>query len=170
MKLKIPASISAIAGACALLAGPVVAAPHFGGGGAHFSGGHAGAHFSGGHFSGGHFSGGHFSGARFGGTRGAWAGGGWRGGGWRGGFDHHQFFGFFPFFAFYDPFFWDVGFVGGYDIVPYWDDYYDDYDDPADAYGPPPPAGAAAPPGYNCDGWRWDASQQRYLPAKVACQ
>lgn len=148
MNIRFLAGVAAIAGSYALFAGPTMAAPHFsGGGGAHFSGAHAGAHFSG---------------ARFSGARGAWGGGGWRGG-----FHHHAFFGFFPFFAFYDPFFWDVGFVGGYDIVPYWDDYYD-Y--PADGYGPPPPAGAAAPPGYDCDGWRWDPSQQRYLPAKVACQ
>ncbi len=166
MKLKFLAIISAIAGAGALLAAPAVAAPHFsgGGGGAHFSGGHAGAHFSGSHF-GGAWTGGSWHGGSWHG--GSWHGGSWHGGSWHGGYDHHHFFGFFPFFAFYDPFFWGVGFAGGYDIVPYWDDYYDD---PADGYGPPPPAGAAAPPGYNCDGWRWDASQQRYLPAKVACQ
>jgi hypothetical protein len=157
MKMKFLASVAALAGAGALLAGPSLAAPHFSGGGGHFGGG---AHFSGARAGGAHFNGAFRSGGAWGGH--GWRGGGWRGGGWRGGG-----WGWGPGWGWYDPFFWGgVGFVAGYDLAPYWDDYYD-Y--PDDGYGPPPGAAPAAPAGYNCDGWRWDASQQRYVAAKVAC-
>jgi hypothetical protein len=61
-----------------------------------------------------------------------------------------------------------VGFAAGYALAPY-DDYYVDpgygpYDAPYD-YAPP----AGPPPGYDCDGWRWEPAQNRYVPAKVAC-
>jgi hypothetical protein len=84
-------------------------------------------------------------------------------GNWGGHWHHHDhdvfFFGFFPGFGFYDPFWWDAGYVGGYPLAPY-DGYYDDNAAP----GP-----AAAPAGYDCDGWRWDKAAGRYVAAKVAC-
>lgn len=161
MKIKIGSSAAVLIGAGALLAGRTEAAPHFSGGGGHFGGHAAGAHSfaSGGHFSGtrgawtggGHW-GGNWGGHHWGGHH--WGGGGWWGPGWGWGW--------------YDPFFWGgVGFVAGYDLAPYWGDYYDD---PGDYAYPPPGATAPASPGYDCDGWRWEPGQQRYVPAKVACQ
>ena len=67
--------------------------------------------------------------------------------------------------------------MAGYDLAPYYDDYYGPYggdpysDGPPDGYAPGPPDGYAPgpPAGYDCNGWRWDAAQNRYVPAKVAC-
>jgi hypothetical protein len=169
--MKALATASALA--AALFAYPALAATPSFSGGAHFSGG---GHFSGGHASGGHFGAGphtagagrfgpSFSGTRPNGTSPSWSGS------WSHGWRHHHepdgddFFVFDPFWGWGDPFLWGgVGFVAGYDMVPYWDSY-DDYE-----YGSAPPPASGAPPGYDCDGWRWDAGQQRYVPAKVACQ
>ena len=112
---------------------------------------------------------------------GQWSGNHWRGHGWDHDHDHgwrgHFWWGGYPFWAWgwSDPFFWggsyfwdepfgwdDGDWVGGYDLAPDWDDYY--------AAPPAPSASPQAPPGYDCDGWRWDAKQQKYVPAKVSCQ
>jgi hypothetical protein len=90
-----------------------------------------------------------------------------RAAGWRGG---NRFFfggGFWPGWGFYDPYYWDGGYVGAYAIDPYDDGYSD-----APYGGGYPAAGGptGAPPGYDCDGWRWDATAGRYVAAKVACQ
>jgi len=155
MKMKLIASVAALVGALSLGVGSVQAAPHFSGGG--------GGQFAGAHMGGGHFAG--TAGGRFAGR--SWAGHGWHGhdhdgDGWRGrGF--WGGWGWGPGWGWGDPFFWGgVGFVAGYDLAPY--GYGDPYDDSYDA-----PASAAPPPGYDCDGWRWDAGQNRYVAAKVAC-
>lgn len=156
MNLKLGATIAAVVGGVALLASPALA-QH--GGGGHMGGG-GGFHAAG--RTGGSFHSG-MSGFRS---------GGFRGGGFRGGDFHRGRFccGFGPGFGFWgDPFFWGgLGFVAGYDLAPYYDDYYGPYGDPyadgrPEGYAPGPPAG------YDCDGWRWDAAQNRYVAAKVAC-
>jgi hypothetical protein len=142
MKIKFGLAAGLLAGV-ALASSPVtvLAAGGFHGGGAHGS----------------------FHGA------GAFHGGGFRGGGFRGGWGGRGYWGWGY------PFYWGgVGFIAGYSLAPYWYDdcYYGPYYACAPAYGaPPPPAAAPAgpPPGYDCDGWRWDATQQRYVAAKVAC-
>lgn len=128
----------------------------------------------GGHMGGGaHMGGGIRSGTVGGFHNGTWgAGGSWRGGTWRGGtWGGHRWWGgccgfWGPGWGWWgDPFFWGgVGYVAGYELAPAYDDYYDDpyAEGAAPAYGGPPP-------GYDCDGWRWEPAQNRYVPAKVAC-
>ncbi len=119
-----------------------------------------------------------------------WHGGGWRGGGWGWGGGYGGYGGSYYGGGYYsDPFFWGgLGLIGGYALASpaygYAYDSVDDYDySDAGGYGDrgsPPPRydqGAnstyrdgAAPPGYDCDGWRWDANARRYVAAKVSCQ
>jgi hypothetical protein len=64
------------------------------------------------------------------------------------------------------PGYWGgFGFWAGYDLAPWWWSYpgAESYD--VETAAPEP----AAPPGYDCDGWRWDATQGHYVAAKVAC-
>jgi hypothetical protein len=160
MTSKLGATIAALVGGVALAASPALAQMH--GGGGHMGGG-GGFHASG--RTGGSFHSG-TSGFRGGGFR----GGGFRDGGFRGGFHHRFCCGFGPGFGFWgDPFFWGgLGFVAGYDLAPYADDYYGPYGDPY-ADGPPEGYAPGPPAGYDCNGWRWDAAQNRYVAAKVAC-
>lgn len=163
MKLKLGATIAAIVGGVALAASPALAQMH--GGGGHMGGG-GGFHASG--RTGGSFHSG-MSGLRGGGFRaGGFRDGGFRRGGFRRGGFCCGFFG--PGFGFWgDPFFWGgLGFVAGYDLAPSYDDYDGPYGDPY--AGVPPEGYAPGPPaGYDCNGWRWDAAQNRYVAAKVAC-
>jgi hypothetical protein len=160
MNSKLGATIAAVVGGVALAASPALAQMH--GGGGHMGGG-GGFHASG-------RTGGSFHSGMSGFRGGDFRGGGFRGGGFRGGFHHHFCCGFGPGFGFWgDPFYWGgLGFVAGYDLAPYSDDYYGPYGDP---YADEPPEGYAPgrPAGYDCDGWRWDAAQNRYVAAKVAC-
>ncbi len=160
MNWKFGAKVAALLGGVALAASPALAQMH--GGGGHMGGG-GGFHAAG--RTGGSFHSG-LSGFRSGGFR----SGGFRGGGFRGGRFCCGFFG--PGFGFWgDPFFWGgLGFVAGYDLAPYYDDYYGPYG--GDPYADGPPQGYAPsgpPPGYDCNGWRWDAAQNRYVAARVAC-
>jgi hypothetical protein len=181
MNWKLGAKAAALVGGAALAASPALAQMHgFGGhgGGGHFGGG--GAARSGGGFhggTGGGFRSGPMAGAFAGRTGGTWHGGTWTGGGawhdhdgdggrrWRGGWG--GFWG--PGWGWGDPFLWGgLGFATGYALAPDYGYYDDTYDTP---YGAPYDyAPAALPPGYDCDGWRWEPAQNRYVPAKVACQ
>ena len=160
---------------------------HGGGGVSHSGGGVGGVGGGGfrgggvGHYGGG--GGGHYGGGGYG-----YRGGGY--GGYRGG----GYYGYGG--GYYDPFFFGgLGFATGYALAspyyydaPYADDYDDGYAPPAaydDGAPPPPPssgareqsydegysaAHAAPARGYNCQGWRWDATAQKYVAAQVACQ
>jgi hypothetical protein len=170
MKISL-GGIAVLAAGVALAATPAPAQMH-GGGGGHFGGG--GGHFGAG--GAGFHPGGGFRGPVRPGVGARPARGAWRGG-WHGGDhdgdgdrDHHHFFGgfFWPGWGFYDPFFWGAGYAGVYAMGPY--DGYDSYDEPYDAGYPDANAPqAAAPAGYDCDGWRWDAGAGRYVAAKVSC-
>jgi hypothetical protein len=167
--MKLAARITGLVATVALAASPALAQMHSGAG--HFGGGAARA------------GGGFHSAARVGGfggrSGGTWSGGAWRGGTWHGGTWaggrrwYGGWGGYGPGWGWGDPFFWGgVGFVAGYALAP---DYgYPDYGYYDDGYGMPygaPGDYAPAPPqGYDCDGWRWDPAQGRYVAAKVACQ
>ncbi|HXU99223.1 MAG TPA: hypothetical protein VG166_01845 [Caulobacteraceae bacterium] len=160
MKNSLSAGVAALVAGAALAATPAMAQFH--GGGGHMAGGfHGGAGMRSGGFHGGAGmgSGGFHGGVRPGAFR---SGAGTWSGHWRDhDRDHDRFFffgGFFPGFGFYDPFWWDAGYVGGYAMDPYYDGY--------DGYAAPAPA---APSGYDCDGWRWDKAAGRYVAAKVSC-
>jgi hypothetical protein len=162
-----------LAAAIAIAAPPAWAQMHSG----HFGGGMGGGHMGGGHMGGG----GHFAGTRhFGGptrgptnglSSGRFSGRSWNSGTWRGsGFGDHDWHGRHWWWSGGCCGFWGLGW--GWWGDPFWGaDFFPSYDfapsvetlDDLPDYGPP------APPGYDCDGWRWDAAQQRYLPAKVSC-
>jgi hypothetical protein len=118
MNWKLGAKVAALVGGVALCASPALAqmhgGGHMGGGGGFRAAGRAGGSFHSG-----------MSGFRS---------GGFRGSGFRGGrFFHGGCCGFFgPGLGFWgDPFFWGgLGFVAGYDLAPYYDDYDGPYGDP----------------------------------------